>query len=138
MRLTPMDLDADTTLVGSDGSSPYSVTWSGVTAGSYTLTAVARDDSGASRTSAPVEITVTAPNQPPVVAITMPSNNATFTVLAFQARYEQPAKPSQWTFTRGVGERPQFETNRRNLGSSRHFYTAAPNSSRGRRAWIFR
>jgi hypothetical protein len=47
-----------TTLVGSDTQPPYGVTWLGVPAGSYTLTARAYDNSGASATSAPVPITV--------------------------------------------------------------------------------
>jgi hypothetical protein len=49
---------AGSTLIGSDTSSPYSATWSNVPAGSYTLTAVAVDDDGASRTSLPVSIGV--------------------------------------------------------------------------------
>ena len=40
--------------------SPFSVTWSNALAGSYSLTAIATDDGGASRTSAPVSITVVA------------------------------------------------------------------------------
>jgi PKD repeat protein len=49
-----------TTLVGTATSSPYTVTWSNVAAGSYTLTARATDDDGATTTSTPVPITVTA------------------------------------------------------------------------------
>lgn len=74
-----VDFYAGTTLVGSDTSSPYSVAWNGVAAGTYSLTAVARDDKGASTTSAPVAITVAAANQPPVVSVTAPSTGATFT-----------------------------------------------------------
>jgi hypothetical protein len=47
-----------TTLLGSDTSSPYSFTWSNVGAGSYSLTADATDNGGATTTSAPVNITV--------------------------------------------------------------------------------
>ena len=49
---------AGSTLIGSDTSSPYGVTWSNVSVGSYTLTAVAVDNDGASRTSGPVSIGV--------------------------------------------------------------------------------
>lgn len=45
-------------LIGEDTSSPYSVSWSNVPAGSYNLTAVATDDSNASTTSSSVSITV--------------------------------------------------------------------------------
>ena len=44
--------------VGEDGTAPYSLMWSNVPLGNYTLTAVARDDSGLRTTSAPVNITV--------------------------------------------------------------------------------
>jgi GH18 family chitinase len=46
------------TKLGEDTSSPYTYTWSGVTAGTYAITAVATDNSGATGTSASVSITV--------------------------------------------------------------------------------
>ncbi len=49
------------TKLGEDLSSPYSFTWNNVAAGSYGLTSVAIDNSGASTTSAIVNITVNAP-----------------------------------------------------------------------------
>jgi YD repeat-containing protein len=52
------DFYQGTTLIGSDTTSPYSVTWSNVASGSYTLTAKATDNSGAPTTSAAVNITV--------------------------------------------------------------------------------
>ena len=48
------------TSIGSKTSSPWSVTWNNVPAGSYALTAVATDNAGASTTSAAVNITVSA------------------------------------------------------------------------------
>ena len=54
-----------TTLIGSDTTAPYSVAWSNVATGSYSLTAKATDNQGAVTTSAPVTITVT---DPPVAA----------------------------------------------------------------------
>ena len=48
-------------LIGTDTTSPFSVSWPNVAAGSYSLTAVATDNSGATTTSAPVAITVTPP-----------------------------------------------------------------------------
>ena len=69
---------ADGTLVGTRSANPYSVTWSGVAAGTYTLTAVATDDDGAATTSAGVSITVKAPNQAPTVFLTTPAPGAMF------------------------------------------------------------
>ncbi|GEO03937.1 hypothetical protein AAE02nite_16010 [Adhaeribacter aerolatus] len=80
-----------TTKLGEDLSSPYSFTWSNVSAGSYTLTAKATDNAGLSTTSAPVNITVapatttTAPAPVPApapstagvtIAITAPVTNS--------------------------------------------------------------
>jgi regulation of enolase protein 1 (concanavalin A-like superfamily) len=55
---------AGSTLLGTDMTSPYQLTWGSVAEGTYTLTAVATDDAGASTTSSPVTITV-APQPPP-------------------------------------------------------------------------
>lgn len=52
---------AGTTVLGTVASSPYSLVWSNVFEGAYTLTAVATDDAGAHGTSSPVNITVTVP-----------------------------------------------------------------------------
>jgi hypothetical protein len=66
-----------------DTSAPYSVSWNtaGVADGSHTLTAIARDAAGNTRTSAPVTVTVSngpAPDTtPPTVSITSPANDAT-------------------------------------------------------------
>ena len=51
---------ANGTAVGADvtGPSPYSVSWTPAVAGTYVLTAVATDDSGLARASAPVTVTV--------------------------------------------------------------------------------
>ena len=71
------------TLIGSDTTSPYSAVWTGATAGSYSLTARAVDDDGATRTSTAVNITVTtATNQLPTVSITSPIAGQSFTAPA--------------------------------------------------------
>ncbi len=54
----------------------YRVFWTNVSAGTYTLTAVATDNGGLSSTSAPVRITVYPP-PPPSVTISYPKNGAT-------------------------------------------------------------
>ena len=77
-----VDFYANGQPVGSATASPYTVGWSNVAAGSYSLTAVARDDDGAATTSAAVTITVGAPNQSPSVTLTSPSAGSTFTAPA--------------------------------------------------------
>ncbi|MBA3707761.1 MAG: hypothetical protein H0W83_02945 [Planctomycetes bacterium] len=64
---------------------PFSWTWANVPAGTYALTARATDDAGAVTTSAAVNVTVAgAPtaNQPPIVAMTAPSDRANYTAPA--------------------------------------------------------
>lgn len=55
------------TLLGTDTTSPYSFTWNGVAAGSYSLTARATDNQGATTTSAARSITVGSGSSPVVV-----------------------------------------------------------------------
>jgi hypothetical protein len=75
-----VDFFANGQRVGSDATSPYGVTWSGVPAGTYTLTAVAADNAGATAASSAATISVNAAaNQPPTAAVTSPANGATFT-----------------------------------------------------------
>jgi regulation of enolase protein 1 (concanavalin A-like superfamily) len=78
-----VDFYRGSTLIGSDTSSPYSYNWANVPSGSYQLTAVARDDDGATRTSASANISVTTvPNQLPTVSITNPIAGQSFTAPA--------------------------------------------------------
>ena len=65
-----VDFYAGSTFIGTDTTSPYSVTWNNVTAGNYALTAKATDNSGSVTTSTPINITVNAPVPPPAA----PSN----------------------------------------------------------------
>ena len=55
----------------------YSLTWSNVSPGAYSLTAVATDNGGVSTTSAAVDITV-ATNLPPLVKIVTPADGARY------------------------------------------------------------
>ena len=70
-----VDFYAGSTLVGSDTSSPYGVTWSNAPAGSYSLTAVARDNHGATTASAPRGITIgtASTNTPPTISLSAPA-----------------------------------------------------------------
>ena len=81
--IAKVDFFAGTTLIGTDTTSPYSISWSNVLAGTYSLTAVATDNAGAPTTSAARSVTVTpGANQAPTVSLTAPANGATFTAPA--------------------------------------------------------
>jgi hypothetical protein len=67
------------TKLGEDLTGPYSYDWSNVLVGSYSLTVKATDNIGAVTTSSPINISVTNPNSVPVVTITSPANNSSFT-----------------------------------------------------------
>ncbi|MGH9761125.1 MAG: Ig-like domain-containing protein, partial [Blastocatellia bacterium] len=81
--VTKVDFFSGSTLIGTDTTAPYSFVFSNVAAGTYSLTAVATDNSGAATTSAVVTVTVNAPGDvPPAVSITSPVGGATFTAPA--------------------------------------------------------
>jgi hypothetical protein len=60
-----------------DTTSPYSTTWSPLSAGSYTITAIATDNQGATGSSNSVSVTVTAAVVP--LTVTLAASPATFT-----------------------------------------------------------
>jgi photosystem II stability/assembly factor-like uncharacterized protein len=62
-----------TTLLGSSATAPYSFTWSGVTVGSYTITAKAYDNLGATTTSTAVNVSVSVANDAGISAIATPN-----------------------------------------------------------------
>ncbi len=70
--ITKVNFYQGTTLVGSDTTAPYSLSWTPTTAGTYSLTAKATDSGGAVTTSAAVSITVKATNTAPTVSLTGP------------------------------------------------------------------
>src|SRR5438876_1192609 len=51
-----------TTVVGSDTTSPYAFAWTGVAAGTYSVSARAVDNAGATTTTTPISIKVNPPN----------------------------------------------------------------------------
>ena len=63
--ITKVEFFSGTTLLGTDTAAPYQLTWSNVAAGSYSLTAVATDDQGATASSSAVSITVDTAPAPP-------------------------------------------------------------------------
>jgi len=79
--VTKVEFFSGTTKLGEDLTSPYGFSWPNVPAGTFTLTAKATDNQGATTTSAAVTITISVAtvNTAPVVSITGPANNASFT-----------------------------------------------------------
>jgi GH18 family chitinase len=71
-----------TTLLGTVASAPYTFSWTGVVAGTYSITTKATDNQGAIGTSAAISITVNGTNVAPTTSITSPANGATFTAPA--------------------------------------------------------
>ncbi|MGH9140040.1 MAG: Ig-like domain-containing protein, partial [Vicinamibacterales bacterium] len=81
-----VEFRANGSSIGIATAEPYQITWSNVVAGQYSLTATATDASGASTTSATVNILVTnvtpPPNQPPQATLTSPTASMPFTAPA--------------------------------------------------------
>jgi hypothetical protein len=82
--VSKVDFLSGGTVIGTVTSAPYTYVWNNVPANTYSLTARATDNNGATGTSAPaVTITVAVPqNNPPSVAITAPADGATFSAPA--------------------------------------------------------
>jgi len=57
-----VDFYANSTLLGTSTTAPYGITWSNAPAGTYSLTAVATDNGGATTTSGAVSITISNPS----------------------------------------------------------------------------
>src|SRR5207249_4036941 len=76
--ITTVEFLRNGTVLGVTNIPPYSMTWSNVGAGSYTLSVRATDDRSAVTTSAAVTITVGAPNNPPTVSLTSPSTGSSY------------------------------------------------------------
>jgi hypothetical protein len=72
-----VDFYAGSQLIATDSASPYSAAWSNVPAGTYTLTAIARDNRGASKTSVSVTVSVATATTPTRVAFNPSPDNAT-------------------------------------------------------------
>ena len=70
-----------TSVVATATASPYQYTWSAATAGNYTMAARATDNTGVT-SLVTLPIVVNGANASPIVALTSPLNNATFTAPA--------------------------------------------------------
>jgi regulation of enolase protein 1 (concanavalin A-like superfamily) len=84
--IAKVDFYAGATLLGTATAAPYTLAWSNVPAGSYTLTAVATDDQSAATTAASISIVVDPSTPPanvaPTVSITGPVDASHFTAPA--------------------------------------------------------
>jgi RHS repeat-associated protein len=67
---------AGSTLISTATIAPYTASFTTSTPGTYSLTAVATDNGGATTTSSAVSVTVNAANNPPTVSLTSPTNGA--------------------------------------------------------------
>jgi hypothetical protein len=63
--ISQVDFYDGATLIGSDNTAPYEISWNNAPAGSHTLTAKATDNAGGATTSSPVTITINAQPVPP-------------------------------------------------------------------------
>jgi chitinase len=90
---------AGSTLVGSDTSSPYSFNWTGAAAGTYSITAVAVDASGARTTSGARSITVAgATSLAPTAVVFQASSDHATNVTSYVLRvFASGANPSTAT-----------------------------------------
>jgi regulation of enolase protein 1 (concanavalin A-like superfamily) len=80
--IAAVEFYANSTLLGTDTTAPYQSTFNATLVGSYTIKAVARDNIGASTTSATRTVTVTSvlPNVAPLVSLTSPQTGQAFTL----------------------------------------------------------
>ena len=74
-NVSRVDFYASGTLIGGDTSNPYSFNWTGVGSGTYSLTAVARDNAGGTTTSSAVNVIVSGSitNNTPTTLVFTPS-----------------------------------------------------------------
>jgi hypothetical protein len=77
--IAKVDFYAGADLIGTATQPPYSIQWPNVTSGTYSLSAVATDNHGASSSSLAVTIKV---NAAPTLSLTSPATNATLTAPA--------------------------------------------------------
>ncbi|MGX7835665.1 Ig-like domain-containing protein, partial [Campylobacter fetus subsp. venerealis] len=76
-----VDFYRGSTLLGTDSTYPYSISWHNLPKGNFVLTAKATDDKGATSVSSAVNITVSEKtNSAPKVSITGPKPGEGFTV----------------------------------------------------------
>lgn len=76
--VSKIEFFANGNLIGTDTTSPFSISWTGAVAGTYALTAVATDQLGATTTSAARTVVIVDTNTPPTVSLSAPANAAVY------------------------------------------------------------
>lgn len=77
--VSKVEFYSGTTKLGEDLAGPFNFAWNNVPAGTYSITAKATDNQGATTTSSAMNITISSANNPPAVAVTSPAANTAFT-----------------------------------------------------------
>jgi endo-chitodextinase len=82
-------LNSTNTKLGEDTTAPYTFAWTPTAAGTYTITARATDDKGATTTSTSISVTITAAviPPPPVASSDFPANDAEAARFLVQATF---------------------------------------------------
>ncbi len=111
--VSKVDFYNGTTKIGTDTTSPYSYTWSAVTAGSYTLYARATDNSGNVGSSVGVSVTVTGTSlptdtTPPTISNITVSNTTTSGTTISWTTNENSTTQIEYGLTTGYGSVTQF------------------------------
>lgn len=129
--ISNVEFYANSTLLGRDSSAPYSVMGS-LAAGTYALTAVATDNSGATAVSNPVSITVSAalPQETRGVLFTASSDHDTLVTRYVLEVYSQGATPgvSRPVATSDLGKPARSATGEITVDRSSFFHALAPGS----------
>ena len=86
-----VDFYVGSQLIGTDTTSPYSAAWTNVAAGTYSLTARARDNSGGTQTSGAVTVTVNGSAPRPTRVAFVPSANHAASVTSYVVAIYRPA-----------------------------------------------
>jgi RHS repeat-associated protein len=132
-----VDFYQGATLLGTSTAAPYSFAWTGVAAGSYSLTVVATDDRGGTTTSAAVAITV---NALPTVSITAPTDGAVFAAPATITVTASAADPDgtiakvdfyQGATLIGTATAAPYSATSASLGSGTYSFTAVATDNSG-------
>ena len=92
--IAKVDFFSGTTLIGTASSSPFTIVWSSVAAGNYSLTARATDNGGATATSSATAVSVTAGG---TTTTTPPPTATPANVVIYAADIPSASRHGSWT-----------------------------------------